>query len=60
MPRKRLDAGLSIRKAITPVQAGIQTNQFTSGIDHAGNITNFTKNCAGKSFFSSRLKGDFS
>ena len=55
-----MDAGLSIRKAITPVQAGIQTNQFTSGIDHAGNITNFTKNCAGKSFFSSRLQGDFS
>ena len=28
-----------------------QENQFPSAIDHTGNITNFTKNCACKSFF---------
>ena len=29
-------------------QAGAQANQFTSAIDRAGNITNFTENRAGK------------
>ena len=33
------------------VQAGMQANQFASTIDCAGNITNFTENRAGKSFF---------
>ena len=36
---------------IVLVQAGIQANQFAKVIDHAGNITIFTKNHAGKSFF---------
>ena len=40
-------AGLSMR----PAKAGMQANQFASMIDRTGNITNFTKNCAGKSFF---------
>ena len=38
-------------RAITLVQAGTQANQFASVIDCAGNITNFTENHAGKSFF---------
>ena len=33
------------------VQAGMQENQFASAIDCAGNITNFTENRTGKSFF---------
>ena len=37
--------------AIALVQAGTQTNQFASANDCAGNITNFTENRAGKSFF---------
>ena len=37
---------------IALMQADRQVNQFASGIDHAGNITNFTENRAGKSFFS--------
>ena len=36
---------------ITLVLAGMQVDQFPSVIDCAGNITNFTENCAGKSFF---------
>ena len=43
---------------ITLVLAGMQVDQFPSVIDCAGNITNFTENCAGKSFFPSRLKRD--
>ena len=34
------------------MQAGTQANQLASVIGCAGNITNFTKNCASKSFFS--------
>ena len=41
--------------AIALVQADTQVNQFASGTDRAGNITNFTENRAGK-VFSSRLK----
>ena len=37
--------------AIALVQAGMRANQFASVIDHAGNITNFTENRTGKSFF---------
>ena len=33
------------------VQAGKQANQLARMIDCAGNITNFTINCASKSFF---------
>ena len=40
--------------AIVLVQAGTQVNQFAGTIDPAGNITNFSKNCAGKSFFFSQ------
>ena len=36
--------------AIALVQADTQVNQFASGIDRAGNITNFTENRAGKVF----------
>ena len=36
---------------IVLVQAGMQTNWFVSAIDCAGNIADFTKNCAGKSSF---------
>ena len=36
---------------IVLVQAGTQANQFASVNDCAGNITNFTENCSGKSFF---------
>ena len=36
------------------MQAGTQANQFASAIDSAGNITNFTENRAGKSFFFSQ------
>ena len=32
-------------------QAGKQANQLASAIDRAGNITNFTANCASESFF---------
>ena len=35
--------------AIMFVSTGMQANQFASAIDCAGNITNFTKNCACKS-----------
>ena len=38
-------------RMIELVQAGMQANQFVSAIDCAGNIMNFTENCAGKSFF---------
>ena len=34
----------------------MQANQFASVIHRAGNITHFTENRAGKSFFLSRLK----
>ena len=37
--------------AIVLMQAGIQANQFAYVIDYAGNITNFTENRTGKSFF---------
>ena len=37
--------------AIAIVQTGRQANQLASAIDHAGKITNFTKNGASKSFF---------
>ena len=40
--------------AIVLVQAGTQVNQFAGAIDPAGNITNFSENCAGKSFFFSQ------
>ena len=40
--------------AITFVQAGTQANRLASTIDRAGNITNFTENCASKSFFFSQ------
>ena len=46
-------------RTIVLAQAGMQANQFASVIDHAGNITNFTENHTGKSFFfpqDSRLK----
>ena len=33
------------------MQASMQVNQFASVIDCAGNITNFTENHAGKTFF---------
>ena len=33
------------------MQAGKQANQLACTIDCAGNITNFTANCASKSFF---------
>ena len=39
---------------IALVQAGMQANQFASAINLAGNITNFTKNRAGKSFIFSQ------
>ena len=39
--------------AIALVQAGMQANQLTSVIDHAGSITNFTENHA---FFSQESK----
>ena len=39
---------------IALMYAGTQANQLTSMIDHAGNITNFTKNCGSKSFFFSQ------
>ena len=32
-------------------QAGKQANQLASAIDRAGNIANFTANCASESFF---------
>ena len=38
------------------VQAGTQANQFACAIDRAGNITNFTENRAGKSFFFSETQ----
>ena len=38
-------------RAIALVRAGTQANQFASAIDCAGNITNFTRNHAGKSSF---------
>ena len=40
--------------AITLAQAGTQANQFTSTINRIGNITNFTKNRAGRSFIFSQ------
>ena len=43
--------GLSMRPALALVQSGTLANQFASAIDFAGNITNFTENRAGKSFF---------
>ena len=45
------------------MQAGMQVNQFASVIECAGNITNFTENHAGKTFFfffSRKLKKDLS
>ena len=42
--------------AITFVQAGTQANQFASAIDRTGNITNFTENRSGKSFFFSETQ----
>ena len=45
--------------AIALVQAGMQANQFAYAINHAANITNFTKNHAGKGlYFFSRLRGE--
>ena len=41
-------------RAIAIVQASTETNQLTSAIDRAGSTTNFTENCASKSFFFSR------
>ena len=46
-------------RTIVLAQAGMQANQFACVIDHTGNITNFTENHTGKSFFfpqDSRLK----
>ena len=37
--------------AIVLVQAGTQANQFARAIHCTGNVTNFTENCTGKSFF---------
>ena len=43
--------------AFAIVQAGTQTNQLASAIDHAGNITNFTKKwCKQKFIFSQDSK----
>ena len=39
---------------IALVQAGTQTNQSARSINRAGNMTNFTKNGAGKSFIFSQ------
>ena len=47
-------------RAIALVQAGTQANQFASAIDRAGNITKFTENRGGKSFFFLKLKRDLS
>ena len=41
-------------RTIPLVQAGMQTNQFASMIDCAGNTIHFTENCATKSFFFSQ------
>ena len=38
-------------RAIALVQTGTQATQLTTAINRAGNITNFTKNRASKSFF---------
>ena len=38
-------------RAIALVQTGTQADQLASAIDCAGNVTDFTKNCARKSFF---------
>ena len=38
----------------TRAPAGTQENQFASAIDCAGNLTNFTENRPGKSFFFSQ------
>ena len=38
-------------RTIGLVQAGKQANQLACSINRAGNITNFTGNCASKSFF---------
>ena len=45
-------------RAIALVQGGTQANQFASTIDRAGNITKFTENRGGKSFFFLKLKRD--
>ena len=42
---------VSETRMIVLVQADMQANQFASTTDCAGNITNFTENHAGKSFF---------
>ena len=48
-------------RAIALVQAGTQADQLASAIDRVGNIINFTKNRARKSFFFSQdLKDTFS
>ena len=48
-------------RAIALVQAGTQADQMASAIDRVGNIINFTKNRARKSFFFSQdLKETFS
>ena len=48
-------------RAIALVQAGTQADQLASAIDRVGNIINFTKNRARKSFFFSQdLKETFS
>ena len=48
-------------RAIALVQAGTQADQLASAIDRVGNIINFTKNHARKSFFFSQdLKETFS
>ena len=53
------NAGLLMKPTIRLQQAVTQVNQSVSTMDRPGNITNFTKNCAGRSFFFlSRLKGE--
>ena len=48
-------------RAIALVQAGTQADQLASATDRVGNIINFTKNRARKSFFFSQdLKETFS
>ena len=43
-------------RTIGLVQAGKQSNQLAYAIDRAGNATNFTENCASKTFFVSVIK----
>ena len=43
-------------RTIGLVQASKQANQLARAIDRAGNATNFTENCASKTFFVSGIK----